>query len=137
MVIQLDRMFSIVGNFQSVMRRSLVWKPKARFQADAVLKQAHADHELDGHFLADPSLKQFLISAPACAAGLRIQHAFELQHSQTDCVQIIDDYATGGDDFLTEDKMRKACGLSIRVRHTETAAWGGWIAAGFRLARGA
>ena len=136
------RMFSIVGwkrlevnrmmvfagitqaNFQSVMRRSLVWKPKARFHPDAVLKQAHADHELDGHFLADPSLKQFLISAPACAAGLRIQHAFELQHSQTDCVQIIDDYATGGDDFLTEDKMRKACGLSIRVRHTETAAGG-------------
>lgn len=136
------RMFSIVGwkrlevnrmmvfagitqaNFQSVMRRSLVWKPKARFHPDAVLKQAHADHELDGHFLADPSLKQFLISAPACAAGLRIQHAFELQHSQTDCVQIIDDYATGGDDFLTEDKMRKACGLSIRVRHAETAAGG-------------
>ena len=68
--LEVNRMMVFAGimqaNFQSVMRRSLVWKPKARFHPDAVLKQAHADHELDGHFLPDPSLKQFLISAPAC-----------------------------------------------------------------------
>lgn len=136
------RMFSIVGwkrlevnrmmlsagitkaNFQSVMRRAFVWKPKARFHPEAVLQQAHVDHEEDGHFVADPSLKQFLVGAGACAAGLRIQHAFELQHSRLDCQQMIEAYATGGDGFLTEDKMRKACGLELRVRHEETAMGG-------------
>ena len=41
-----------------------------------------------------------------------------------DCAQMIEDYATGGDGFLTEDKMRKACGLELRVRHQETAMGG-------------
>ena len=37
---------------------------------------------------------------------------------------MIEDYATGGDGFLTEDKMRKACGLELRVRHEETGMGG-------------
>eukprot|EP00435_Cladocopium_sp_Y103_P008302 s3962_g2.t1 len=126
--LEVNRMLVFYGitksNFMSVMRRSLVWEPKARFHPESVLKQVHPDHELDGHFLADPTLKQFLASAPASAAGLRIQHAFELEHCQADCVHMIDEYATGGDDFLTEDKMRVACGLPLRVRHLETAAGG-------------
>ena len=126
--LEVNRMLVFYGitksNFMSVMRRSLVWEPKARFHPESVLKQAHPDHELDGHFPADPTLKQFLASAPASAAGLRIQHAFELEHCQADCVDMIDEHATGGDDFLTEDKMRVACGLPLRVRHLETAAGG-------------
>ena len=126
--LEVNRMMVFAGitksNFQSVMRRALVWKPKARFHPESVLKQAHADHEEDGHFLADPTLKQFLVSPGACAAGLRTQHAFEMQHSQNECMHLIDDYATGGDGFLTEDKMRKACGLELRVRHEETAMGG-------------
>ena len=62
--LEVNRMMVFAGitksNFQSVMRRALVWKPKARFHPESVLKQAHADHEEDGHFLADPTLKQFL-----------------------------------------------------------------------------
>ena len=126
--LEVNRMMVFAGitkaNFQSVMRRAFVWKPKARFHPQSVLQQAHADHEKDGHFVADPTLKQFLISSGACAAGLRLQHAFELQHSRDDCAQMIEDYATGGDGFLTEDKMRKACGLELRVRHQETAMGG-------------
>eukprot|EP00435_Cladocopium_sp_Y103_P017516 s1987_g4.t1 len=126
--LEVNRMLVFAGitktNFMSVMRRALVWKPKARFHSETVLNQAHADHELDGHFLADPTLKVFLTSSAASAAGLRIQHAFELQHSQADCMQIIEDYVSGGDDFLTEDKMRKACGLSLRARHLETGDGG-------------
>ena len=126
--LEVNRMMVFAGitkaNFQSVMRRAFVWKPKARFHPQSVLQQAHADHEKDGHFVADPTLKQFLISSGACAAGLRLQHAFELQHSRDDCVQMIEDYATGGDGFLTEDKMRKACDLELRVRHQETAMGG-------------
>ena len=92
--LEVNRMLVFAGitksNFMSVMRRALAWKPKARFHSETVLSQAHADHELDGHFLADPILKAFLTSSAASAAGLRIQHAFELQHNQTDCVQIIE-----------------------------------------------
>ena len=126
--LEVNRMLVFAGitksNFMSVMRRALVWKPKARFHSETVLNQAHADHEMDGHFRADPTLKQFLTSSASSAAGLRIQHAFELQHSQADCMQIIEDYVSGGDDFLTEDKMRKACGLSLRARHLETGDGG-------------
>ena len=126
--LEVNRMMVFAGitkaNFQSVMRRAFVWKPKARFHPESVLKQAHHDHEEDGHFLADPTLKNFVVSPGACAAGLRVQHAFELQHGQNDCVQMIEDYATGGDGYLTEDKMRKACGLELRVRHEETAMGG-------------
>ena len=126
--LEVNRMMVFAGinksNFQSVMRRALVWKPKARFHPESVLKQAHTDHEEDGHFLADPTLKQFLASPGASAAGLRIQHAFELQRSQHECMSLIEDYATGGDGFLTEDKMRKACGIELRVRHEETAMGG-------------
>eukprot|EP00438_Fugacium_kawagutii_P034932 Skav206393 [mRNA] locus=scaffold834:643982:646531:- [translate_table: standard] len=126
--IEVNRMMVFAGvtksNFQSVMRRALVWKPKARFHPESVLQQAHADHEEDGHFAADPTLKQFLVSPGACAAGLRVQHAFELQHSRHDCLHMKESYTTGGDGFLTEDKMRKACGLELRVRHEETAMGG-------------
>ena len=122
--LEVNKMMTFVGiddsNFQSVFRRSLVWKPKARFYHETVLQNLHEDHESDGLFLADPSLKQFLASQPASAAGLKIQHAFESQHSQEACLKLIDDYATGGDDYLTEDKMRTSCGLKLRVRHADT-----------------
>ena len=122
--LEVNRMITFVGiddsNFQSVFRRALVWKPKARFHHETVLCNLHQDHEKDGHFKADPTLKQFLVSGPACAAGLRMQHAFERRHGQQSCLKLIDDYATGGDDYLTEDKMRKSCGLKLRIRHMDT-----------------
>eukprot|EP00438_Fugacium_kawagutii_P027022 Skav232520 [mRNA] locus=scaffold1096:926666:934699:- [translate_table: standard] len=121
--LEVNRIMAFAGitkaNFQSIMRRGFVWKPKARFHPDSILKQAHADHEADGLFQADPTLKSFLGSAGACAAGLHVQHAFESQHSQSDCVQMIEDYTAGGDEFLTEDTLRRACGLTLRMRHQE------------------
>ena len=122
--LEVNKMMKFVGiddsNFQSVFRRSLVWKPKARFYHNTLLQNLHDDHESDGVFLADPSLKQFLASQPASAAGLKIQHAFETHHTQEDCLKLIEDYATGGDDYLTEDKMRTSCGLKLRMRHIDT-----------------
>lgn len=126
--LEVNRMMVFVGiddsNFQSVFRRALVWKPKARFHHDTMLQNLHADHELDGHFRADPTLKQFLVSAPACAAGLQIQHAFEARFHQDACIKLIDDYATGGDEYLTEDKLRVSCGLKIRARHVDVVDGG-------------
>lgn len=122
--LEVNRMMSFVGidesNFQSVFRRALVWKPKGRFHPQSVLDNLHADHEKDGHFPADQTLKKFLVTKQASAAGLRIQHAFESKYGEQECVQIIENYVAGGDNYLTEDKMRKACGLSLRIRHEET-----------------
>ena len=56
-----------------------------------VLATLHADHELDGHFAADPSLKQFLSSLPSAAAGLRLQHAFEAVTGKQDCLDLIEE----------------------------------------------
>ena len=126
--LEVNRMMVFVGidesNFNSVFRRALVWKPKARFHHETTIKNLRPDHHLDGHFKADPTLKNFLVSAPACAAGLRIQHTFEVKHNQEACLQLIDDHATGGDDYLTEDKMRKSCGLKLRARHVDTVDGG-------------
>jgi hypothetical protein len=56
-------------------------------------------------------LKNFLVSGPAIAAGLKIQVGVEKQHSKDDCVALIEQYAAlGGDSGLTEDTMRVACG---------------------------
>ena len=105
-------------NFLSILRRALVWWPKARFIDGEYLEKHVPEHELDGVFPKDPSLKVFLESGPAVAAGLRIQHAFETKHRKKDCEAIIEGYAyLGGDLGITEAKMRQACGLRPRVRH--------------------
>ena len=100
-------------------RRSLVWKAKARFIHKKFLAK-YPDHELDGIFEADPSLNKFLTSSQASVAGLRLQWAFECDHNKEDCYQIIEDYCNGGDNYLTEDVMRSACGLPVRQRNLQT-----------------
>ena len=97
-----------------------LWQAKARFHPPHVLATLHADHELDGHFAADPSLKQFLSSLPSAAAGLRLQHAFEAVTGKQDCLDLIENYVSGGDESLTEDKLRTACGLPVRDRSKDT-----------------
>ena len=63
-----------VGNsaLNSMFRRSLVWKGKARFIHKKFLA-AYEDHERDGIFEADPSLDKFLTTSQASIAGLRLQ----------------------------------------------------------------
>jgi hypothetical protein len=105
------------GNFNSILRRSLVWKPKARFLNRAYLQEHYPDSGKDGIFPADSELKQFLTSGPAILAGLRLQHGFEYRHGSDECRAIIEQYAAlGGDMGLTEDVMRSACGLALRSR---------------------
>jgi hypothetical protein len=134
------RMFAIVGwkrletnklmhfsgvnatNFNSILRRALVWKPKARFLNPKFLVH-YPDHEVDGFFREDPTLGRFLSSSQASLAGMRLQHGFETKHSKDECYQLIEEYATGGgDEYLTEDSMRLACGLPLRQRHAEPEA---------------
>jgi hypothetical protein len=125
--LELNKMIRFNGvteaNFNSILRRSFVWKPKARFFDGTYLSKHYPDCELDGVFPKRPDLKQFLSSGPAVAAGLKIQHGFELKHSPENCRQLIEDYAAlGGDDGLTEDKMRFACGLKPRDRRNQEDA---------------
>ena len=104
-------------NFASILRRSFVWKPRAIFTDGDFLRDNYTDAKEDGIFPADAVLKQFLVSPPAIGAGLRLQHAFELLHDRQICRDLIEQYAAlGGDDGLTEDAMRGACGLPLRER---------------------
>ena len=127
--LEVNKLIRFVGvteeNFNSILRRALVWKPKARFYDAAYLQKHYPDHELDGIFCKDPALKKVLQSGPAVLAGLRIQHGFELKYSKERCREIIETYASlGGDCGLTEDKMRLACGLELRQRQDAQVSGG-------------
>ncbi len=121
--LEVNRIMQFLGvknnTFNSMFRRSLVWKAKARFIHKKFLAK-YADHEKDGIFEADPSLNKFLTTSQASIAGLRLQWAFEADHSKDDCYQIIENYCNGGDGYLTEDVMRSACGLPLRQRNLQT-----------------
>ena len=121
--LEVNRIMQFLGvknsTFNSMFRRSLVWKAKARFIHTKFLSK-YPDHELDGIFEADPSLNKFLATSQASVAGLRLQWAFECDNSKEDCYQIIEDYCNGGDNYLTEDVMRSACGVPVRQRNLQT-----------------
>ncbi len=48
--IELNRLMKFVGvnegNFQSILRRSFVWKPRARFLDAGILKKNYPNHEV-------------------------------------------------------------------------------------------
>ena len=132
--LEVNRMMAFLGvtnkNFNSMFRRSFVWKAKARFVHAKFLRH-YPDHEKDGIFEADPSLSKFLATSQASIAGLKLQWAFEMDHNKQDCYQLVEDYCNGGDGHLTEDIMREACGLPVRVRQIqEEEGLGNVLAAG-------
>ncbi|CAE7836607.1 unnamed protein product [Symbiodinium sp. CCMP2592] len=120
--LEMNRIMQFIGvrasSFHSMFRRSFVWKSKARFVQKKFLSK-YPDHKKDGIFEADPSLSKFLSTSQASIAGLRLQWAFERDHTKDDCYQLIEDYCNGGDGFLTEDTMRNACGLPVRQRQIQ------------------
>lgn len=125
-IIEMNKLMSFRGvnqkNFPSILRRSLVWKPKGRFVDPDFLEQKYPGHEKDGVFPKDPTLKRRLASGPYIAAALRAQYGFESRTTRRQCAEAIENYAAlGGDGGLTEDMMRKACGLAIRERQQEPA----------------
>jgi hypothetical protein len=122
--IELNKMLGFYGiteaNFASILRRSFVWKPKGRFLDPHYLARHYPDSALDGVFPKNPHLKQFLMSGPAVAAALQMQHGFETKYSQSECEFMIEEYCElGGDKNLTEDTMRLACGLALRDRRND------------------
>ncbi|CAE7630170.1 unnamed protein product [Symbiodinium sp. CCMP2592] len=104
------------SNFNSVLRRSLVWNPQSVFMDKEFLDKSYPDAAPDGIFPKDPCLREFLESGPAIAASLHQQLGFERRHSRDVCRKMIEAYAASG---CTERKMRNACGL---LPQTEKAA---------------
>jgi len=98
--LELNKLLTFAGvserNFQSILRRSLVWKAKGRFVDAQFLEKHYPDSELDGIFPCDETLKRFLISRPAIAAAIRVQYGFESFHDRAACVSIIEDYVVRG-----------------------------------------
>ncbi|CAE8607642.1 unnamed protein product [Polarella glacialis] len=108
-------------NFNSILRRCFVWKPKARFWDRDYLKDNYPDSHLDGIFPKCAELRTFLVSPAAIAASLRIQYGFEQKHSKELCRQMIENYVVlGGDEGMTEERMRFACGLKPRDKRQQT-----------------
>ena len=118
--LEVNRLLQFIGitesNYNSIMRRCLVYRISARFVEQNVLSATgFQDHDLNGVFVADPSLRTFVESGPAIAAAIRIQYGFECNHSVDQCRQLIESYVTGGGDGgLTDAKMRESCGLPPR-----------------------
>lgn len=113
-------MFVIEGvdekNFNAIFRRGFLYRMKARFEDPHVLAAAYPDIHKDGVFPKDPDLQAFLTSPPAVAAGLQLQHSFEMEHSKDQCINMIEEYVLGGDGGFTEDVLRAACKLPPKDR---------------------
>lgn len=125
--LEANRMFSFdsVGekNFNSNLRRALVYRIKARFEDPHVIEAAYDDIHKDGVFPKDPDLHHFLTSSAAVAAGLQLQHGFEMKFDKQQCIDLIENYVNfGGDHGLTEDVMRTACKLPPKNRRVAATA---------------
>ena len=92
-----------------------MYEISARFLDSSLIDWARLhDHEKDGVFKADPSLRAFVVSGPGVAAALRT--GFERKRNAR--INIIEQYAArGGDDGLTDqiNDMREACGVPPRT----------------------
>ena len=79
--LEVNRIMQFLGvtssSFNSMFRRSLVYKAKARFIHKKFLVK-YPDHEKDGIFEADPSLNKFLVTSQASIAGLKLQWVKEI-----------------------------------------------------------
>ena len=100
------------ATFQSIFRRCLLIKIKARFVDAQYIADKLPDASKYGLFVRDPDMKEFLGGSQAIAAGLILQHAFEAEYNLVGCRKKIEDYRVhGGDHGLTEREMRIACEL--------------------------
>ena len=114
--IEVNRMMRFTGvtqsNFMSILRRSFVWRPKARFLDADYLKAHYPDAAKDGIFPKNPHLRVFMQSGPAARALISLQHGFEAKHTREQCEAMIEAWVVDGmDDDVTQKTMRMACGL--------------------------
>ena len=120
--LEVNHMFNFQGvtsaNFNSLLRRSFVWRPKARLIDSGTTNV----NEAVGLFAPDPSLRDFLVSGPAILAALVQQHAFEALYTREACRDLIEEYVRSGDGGCTTSVMKEACGLSALEEDNEDEA---------------
>ena len=125
--IELNRMMRFQGvtcaNFMSILRRSFVWTPKARFLDEEYLTNHYQDAAQDGIFPKNAQLRSLLQSGAAACTFLSLQHGFEKKHSRAQCEAMIEEWViNGADDHLTERTMRMACGLpKLKINAAQSA----------------
>ena len=115
------------SNFESILRRFAVIRIQARLVEPGVMHGVEYEPHKVGLFTRDPDLETFYTSDVACAAGLKIQHAFERSHSVDECRKIIVEYTRmGGDHGVTLRYLREASGLKplSEIKDPEMAALG-------------
>ena len=77
-------------DIESIIRRSIVIKFRARFFPKVYLDTHLPDHEKYGIFARDPKLQDFLESGVGRAAAVQTQGAWELDNGEKDARQAID-----------------------------------------------
>ena len=76
-------------DIESIIRRSIVIKFRARFFPKVYLDTHLPDHEKYGIFARDPKLQDFLESGVGRAAAVQTQGAWELDNGEKDAHQAI------------------------------------------------
>ena len=79
-------------DIESIIRRSIVIKFRARFFPKVYLDTHLPNHEKYGIFARDPKLQDFLESPVGRAAALQTQGAWELDNGEKDARHAIDHF---------------------------------------------
>ena len=90
------------ADIESIIRRSLVIKFRARFFPAVYLRDCLPDHEKYGIFARDPKLSDFLESGVGHAAALQTHGAWELENGEKAARDAIDQFhRCGGTVFFS------------------------------------
>ena len=94
----------IEETFNSMLRRSLVVCFKGRFYTEEHVLQRYGSVQAaakSGAFIRDPSLKEFLKEDRTVGASVKHLEGFMLEHTEQDCVDIVENYACHGLDAVS------------------------------------
>ena len=100
-------------SLNSILRRSWVCVIKSRFvNQDQLNSISNAtDH---GIFLKKPELKNFVKQHSTKASMWSIIQGFMSENSRKSCIDMIEEYATGGDGGVTQEVVRLATDLPLK-----------------------
>ena len=88
------------ADIESIIRRSLVIKFRARFFPAVYLQECLPNHEKYGIFARDPKLSDFLESGLGHAAALQTQGSWELENGEKAARDAIDHFHRCGGNVL-------------------------------------
>ena len=100
-------------SLNNILRRSWVCVIKSRFVNQDQLSSISnaAEH---GIFLKKPELKNFVKQPSTRASMWSIIQGFMSENSRKSCIDMIEEYATGGDGGVTQEVVRLATDLPLK-----------------------